>query len=160
MKLIILIKLFTVTIKTKMWQFISKIVFKTNLLIYPSNIKIIGKCNKCGQCCKTIMLYSNVLDTEKQAVFIKTEKEFLELQKTVPFYQNLHIVGSNSKGELSFECKYLKHNKCTIYKTRPDFCKSYPSVKMFQLGGSLHKNCGFKIIARKKFNYFMNNFQR
>ncbi len=140
----------------KLWN---KLNFVWIRFFYPSNIVIIGKCNKCGHCCKSIMLYSRKSNYDGQAVFIKTEEEFLVLQKEEAFYNNLKVSGVTSNGELQFECIYLQENKCSIYKHRPDFCKEYPSVKMFLLGGSLYTGCGYRIKSKKDFKYYLDNFK-
>lgn len=131
--------------------------FKAVKIIYPENIKITGLCLKCGKCCKTILIYSEKSNYDNQAVFIKTIDEFEKQQKEVPFYKNLIISGKNSQDELYFKCRYLVDDRCSVYKLRPDFCKDYPSVKMFTLGGSLHNTCGYKITAKKPFKYYLDN---
>lgn len=121
-------------------------------LFFPSNAKIDGKCEKCGSCCKRILIY----DGDN---LIMDDVVFINLQKQYKFYQNLHISGKNDTGELYFSCSLLKNNLCSIYPKRPNICRKYPSLKMLKLGGGLHHECSYKIKPRKSFKYFYNLYK-
>jgi Fe-S-cluster containining protein len=85
---------------------------------------------------------------------------FEDVQKTNAFYQNFEITGVTPDNEITFECKLLIDNKCSIYNKRPFLCRNYPSTKMFKHGGSLHKNCTYELKARKEFDFYFKNYMK
>ena len=119
-------------------------------LFFPSNVLITGSCSKCGSCCKNLllMIYDDV---------IIDKATFENVQKTNAFYQNFEITGTTSDDELTFRCKLLIDNKCSIYKKRPFLCRNYPTAKMFKSGGSLHEKCTYVVKARKGFDFYLKN---
>ncbi|MCB5250649.1 MAG: YkgJ family cysteine cluster protein [Candidatus Cloacimonadales bacterium] len=113
-------------------------------------MKITGKCNLCGECCKNLIIIHN-------GEAIADIETFNQIKKNNEFYQNLTFKSICSSGFARFSCNYLIDNRCSIYKNRPDECRSYPTVAMFKHGGQLLQSCGYKIGARKPFSYFLKN---
>lgn len=71
-----------------------------------------GKCNKCGACCKYIML-----SLGNNAYQMDYTKNF---GKQIKIDNQIHIM-------IPQRCKQLtKDNKCKIHKTRPHACRQFP----------------------------------
>lgn len=112
-----------------------------------------GKCLKCGQCCTHIYVkhFKHVL---------KDEKEFRRLQYIHKFYSDLKIIGKDELG-LIFECKNLdkETKECKIHFWRPGICKRYPQEELFSMGGTLAKDCGYKMVPRTSFKEVLNRLE-
>ena len=119
-------------------------------IFFPSNVKIVGFCCQCGNCCRKMY----IMDGEELLV---DETKFYQMQKEILFYKNLTISGKNENGELFFQCNLQEKNKCTKYSKRPKICRDYPSEKMHKYGGTLFDGCTFKIKARKNFQFYLEN---
>lgn len=98
-----------------------------------------GSCANCGACC------SHIYVRHMKGV-IKEEKEFKKLQLLHSFYAGLKVIGEDEIG-LVFECVYLdKDTKlCKIHKKRPGICRRYPQEEIFEMGGCLSPDCGYKL---------------
>lgn len=107
--------------------------------------KRVGKCANCGACC------SHIYVRHLKGV-IKKEEEFKKLQLLHSFYMGLNIIGEDEIG-LIFECSHLDKttNLCTIHKKRPGICRRYPQEEIFEMGGCLSENCGYKLVPLEKF---------
>ncbi len=112
-------------------------------------MKIVGSCLKCGICCQKLLIIHN-------GEIIKSLESFLKIRDIDPFYKNIIPLGLDSEGYYRFTCRYYKENLCIIYKNRPQICQHYPSVNMFKYGGTLFPTCGYKIHARRSFQYILN----
>lgn len=82
-------------------------------------------CTACGKCCKKLTVIFTEEETTKIARYLNISIEEFEkkyIDRKIP-------LGYILKGT---HCPFLKtDNKCTIYDTRPQICRSYPH---------LHKN--------------------
>lgn len=109
-----------------------------------------GQCLGCGECCKKIYV-------RHSAGVIQEEKEFEKLRLLHPFYKGLSIVGKDETG-LVFECSHLdpETNFCKIHKTRPGICRRYPQEAIFEMGGALSENCGYKMTPIIPFSEIFN----
>lgn len=98
-----------------------------------------GKCNQCGQCCRTITFrFPDKLLTR--------ESEFEYLKQRMPRFEHFYISDKDDQGVLLFTCKFLsEENKCSIYHFRSIFCRFYPhfSDKFIKIGGKPLEGCGF-----------------
>lgn len=98
-----------------------------------------GHCKCCGECCKHIYVKhgKNVISDEKQ---------FKKLQLLHSFYTYLEVIGKDEIG-LIFSCTMQDEitKKCKIHKKRPGICRRYPQEELFMMGGSLSKDCGYKL---------------
>ncbi len=98
-----------------------------------------GKCKCCGECCKHIYVKhgKNV---------IKDEKTFERLQLLHSFYTYLEVIDKDEIG-LIFSCTMQDEvtKKCKIHRNRPAICRRYPQEELFMMGGSLSKNCGYRL---------------
>lgn len=113
-------------------------VKKAILKILKINYWRKGKCNQCGQCCRTITLrYPDKLLT--------TEAEFEQLKKVLPRFEQFHLSDRADNGVLLFTCEFLKDNKCSLYHLRSLYCRFYPhfSNKFIKMGGKPLASCGF-----------------
>ncbi|HPY96608.1 MAG TPA: YkgJ family cysteine cluster protein [Candidatus Cloacimonadota bacterium] len=131
----------------RLWKRLS---FWFNRVFYPSNMKITGHCLQCGQCCLNLII---VHDGEA----IRDPSIFAKIKHTDPFYQNITFNKVCDAGFARFSCNYLVDHRCSIYKSRPEVCKHYPSVAMFKHGGHLLPGCGYHIEPRKPFSFFLEN---
>ena len=98
-----------------------------------------GACANCGACC------SHIYVRHMKGV-VKEENEFKKLQLLHSFYAGLNIIGKDETG-LIFECSHLdKETKlCKIHKNRPGICRRYPQEEIFEMGGCLSPDCGYKL---------------
>lgn len=103
------------------------------------------KCQGCGGCCKGFpgYVWINEEDVKKMAKFLKISKEvFLEkYTRQIEEYISLKELSAPS-----YDCIFLKDNKCQVYPVRPIQCSSYPfwpknleSQKSWQ--ENVKKNC-------------------
>ncbi len=100
---------------------------------------VAGACNMCGWCCTRINLsYRNK--------WITSEKEFLKLCEQYEDYRRFEIIERTMSGLLLFRCRFLdENNLCADHENRPDYCRDYPHPDLVFLGGSLHRECGYRI---------------
>ncbi len=78
-------------------------------------------CTACGNCCKILVITLYHEEVEKIAKYLnisykKMKKKYIE-RKTAE--------GFILKGQ---KCPFLHDNKCSIYKYRPEVCRSYPHL--------------------------------
>lgn len=118
-----------------MFESIKKFFF----ILFGINYWRRGKCNQCGQCCRTITLrFPDAL--------IKREVDFERLKEIMPRFNNFFISDKADNGVLLFTCKFLtEENKCGAYWYRSIFCRTYPYFddKFIQMGGESLKGCGY-----------------
>ena len=109
-----------------------------------------GSCNNCGACCSHIYV-------RHLKGIIKEEKELEKLKLLHSFYAGLKVIGSDEIG-LIFECSHLdKQTKlCKIHSRRPGICRRYPQEEIFQMGGCLSADCGYKLEPLVKFSEVLN----
>jgi uncharacterized protein len=97
---------------------------KVDEIVQRLNNEIVWQidCTNCANCCKILGI--SVTDDEIERL-AKTDNLPVEI-----FIDNFIKQGdfANEKFLKDKSCKYLEKNKCTIYKNRPEDCKSYPHV--------------------------------
>jgi len=89
----------------------------------------LGKCNRCGQCCKFARLFYNCDPKTKSFLYKGAGQDKIQIMlKCGAICPNLE----------------LKNNlpTCKIYKTRPSFCKEFPQSEIDIKG----LNCNYKFI--------------
>lgn len=129
----------------KIFHFFQNIYNEFLSYFVPENIKyeIVGKCKKCGKCCR----YMYSFDTY-------TEKEFKIMQFLFPAYKRFYIRGKDEFGNLIFACKLVsKEGLCTDYKNRLRMCRRYP-VRFVKFPVELHDGCGYKV-KKKNFKDYL-----
>jgi hypothetical protein len=129
----------------------NEIKFFIQKILSAKPVKI-GKCNKCGNCCRNIVFYIN-------NKIVSEEQEFIDMKNFDKKYNNFEINGRGQNGELLFKCKSLSADGlCKSYKFRSLYCRLYPFVKnyFYYTGKSTISNCGYKIVASKKFSDYIN----
>jgi len=85
--------------------------------------KRMAVCNKCGLCCKILL--------------IKIKKQDLEMRE-LSRLRNIEIIDLDnnfSVMKLNVRCKYLQNNLCRIYRIRPKICREYPKPSDIRLKG-------------------------
>ena len=98
---------------------------KIDLLIHRLNAEVSAKvdCTACGNCCKHLSPCLNKSDLHNLSeALVLSPAEVVE-KYTEPLGQDLSLK--------HMPCTFLKDNKCSIYKHRPETCASFPH---------LHKN--------------------
>jgi len=82
------------------------------------------ECTECGKCCTGSPGYTWLSEGEIEAI---AEHLGLEIQEFADRF--LRKVGSRwslKENPKSFDCVFLKENKCAIYPVRPTQCRTYP----------------------------------
>ena len=88
-------------------------------LINKKDTLIKMKCTQCGTCCKLFLINLNKEEYESGNYETELNEKGLEFNKAVQ-------VGANIlKQKKNGECIYLKNNKCSIHKTRPQVCREF-----------------------------------
>lgn len=101
-------------------------------------MKKIGKCNRCGDCCRMIVLNYPIFTFKLQSwinrLLGKKLPKFNELLEFVKMYNNIKIErnGKNYVICIKAKCKNLIEKKndttaCKIYENRPEICKAFPN---------------------------------
>ena len=105
----------------------------------------IGKCSRCGRCCKNIYV-------KHGKKFITNKKLFNSLKPLHPFYFDLEIIGKDEIG-LLFACKNLDEETkmCKVHKRRAKICRDYPMEEILKMGGTLAEGCGYKFEPIEQF---------
>ena len=79
-------------------------------------------CLTCANCCKMISPSLDSKDTKRLARSLDlTEDEF----------RSEYLKRNEEDGEYYFKdtpCRFLEGNNCTVYRSRPDLCRSYPHL--------------------------------
>ncbi len=111
-----------------------------------------GKCNKCGNCCRNIIL------TLGDNTPIRTEEQFERVKEWDKHFCNFYISGKDENEVLQFTCNALdKNNKCKVYFLRGFGCRMYPKkdTKFLINGGKPLDGCGYYYEPNKSFSSFL-----
>jgi len=82
---------------------------------------MVNKCSLCGLCCRLFLV--NLNKEEYRSGKYKTELGKFGLIKN---FRKASACGANIlKQKKDGSCVYLKGNKCSIHKTRPQVCKDF-----------------------------------
>lgn len=100
----------------------------------------IGKCRRCGGCCKDMQLFH-------RGKRITSVSDFEELLKFDGHFSRFTMF-EKENGRISFTCSLLiENNLCGDYKSRPSTCRKYPDPEyIFKYGGVMIKGCGYTVI--------------
>jgi len=84
-----------------------------------------GKCRRCGTCCRSMILEINGLDLLREPRWRPFISEYRDFDYTD---------WESEPGEVLFlvregPCPFLRDNRCTIYKQRPDMCVAFQPLK-------------------------------
>lgn len=131
-----------------LWVFFSRA--SRRALGKPTGYFRIGKCRRCGSCCKDV-----VLNIEGRK--LKSLDEFQGLIEEDPRYGNFVLKGENPDGVLFFYCTKLDEetNLCTIYEDRPTICVEFPDPDILKCGGDVVSGCGFYLVPPLDFHTLM-----
>ena len=92
---------------------------------------MIDKCSQCGLCCRLFLV--NLAEEEYQSGKYRTQFEEFGL---IDDFQKAAACGANIlKQKKDDNCIYLKGNKCSIHKIRPQVCREFfctPKLKKFR----------------------------
>lgn len=82
---------------------------------------MIDKCSQCGLCCSLFLI--NLTKKEYQSGKYKTQLEEFGL---IDDFHKATTCGANIlKQKENGNCIYLKRNKCSIHKIRPQVCREF-----------------------------------
>ena len=112
-----------------------------------------GKCNKCGNCCRNILLYSD------KNMMVSTEEQFEKIKKWDKHFKNFYISGRSETGQLLFTCREIDdNNRCRVYHFRGLGCRMYPvtNTKFLINGGKPLDGCGYYFEPDKTFKSYLN----
>ena len=99
----------------------------------------VGKCLRCGKCCRNIGI---LLEGKK----IKKMEQFEELVKKEPEYKIFKAHGKAQDGTIIFSCTKQNGNLCSMHDKRPEICRDYPDLYLMYTGAELMKGCGYTLI--------------
>jgi Fe-S-cluster containining protein len=125
-------------------NFIKSLYYELISYFIPQKIKykIVGKCLKCGKCCKEIRSYG-----------LRNEKELNFMKFIFPWYKRFYITNKDENGNLVLSCKHLTtEGLCSVYKLRPLLCRNYPN-KTINFNAEMIDGCGFKVIKKEFKDY-------
>jgi Fe-S-cluster containining protein len=117
-----------------------------SLKLRGRRLVIRGACRQCGGCCKRLSL-------EGPRGWIREQREFEEICKRYPEYRRFTLSGKDTLGFLLFTCSCLgDDNRCLHYADRLPLCKAYPDQELFFIGGSLPRECGYRLEEIRDFD--------
>ncbi|MBD3204502.1 YkgJ family cysteine cluster protein [Candidatus Woesearchaeota archaeon] len=94
---------------------------KSEFFLIVKKVQSLIDCKKCSNCCKILKSTLNKKDIKRISSHLNlSEKEFMT-----------NYLKKNKNQEFEFKkkpCIFLKKNKCTIYKVRPENCRDYPNL--------------------------------
>lgn len=133
---------------SRIWHWLKPAVLLSWLRWRPSRVvpvRIEGACRMTGNCCRNLIL----ADAGRP---VKTARQFRRLLRREPTYAMFEAnEASAPDGWMRFHCSNLgADNRCTIHATRPDICRRYPQVEMFEKGGSLLAGCGYRLVREPR----------
>lgn len=111
--------------------------------VLRSEVRIVGRCRCCGNCCREIMIRCD-------GRWISSRRRFTRLCRDEPDYERFEITGRDEENRLMFSCTFLgRDNFCKDYDFRLPMCRAYPSKILYYQGGDLGADCGFSYKARR-----------
>lgn len=118
-----------------------------------SKYERMGKCNRCGNCCRNILLY-----VDEKPICLETQ--FEQVKEWEKHYRNFYISGRSETGALLFTCREIdENNNCRVYFFRGLGCRMYPKkdTKFLINGGKPLDGCGYYFVPNKSFKSFLNS---
>jgi len=110
-------------------------------ILLRSEVRVVGRCGVCGQCCTGILL-------RDRGRWIKTDRAFGRLCQDDPRYRRFEITDRDEAGHLVFRCTLQDEDSfCTSYADRLPLCRDYPSKSLYYQGVTLREDCGFSFKA-------------
>lgn len=104
-------------------------------------VRVEGACKMSGSCCRNLILVDRGRPLGSLRRFRRLARRDREFRMFVPREE---VPGD---GLLRFRCQNLAvDGHCQIHPRRPEFCRDYPSIAMFERGGSLLTGCGYRLI--------------
>ena len=102
-------------------------------------MKRIGKCDRCGDCCRVIEFRGSLFKEKLKRRLIRPFKSdlptFEETAKFLNNHKNIRVIIDDKFYRIIIKapCKYLIEKKngttsCKIYKKRPKICKKFPQT--------------------------------
>ena len=96
-----------------------------NLINYEKGIRF--ECKGSGNCCVSRdsygFVYLSDIDIKRFAKFFNLSINEFKTKYCKITDGFIHLI---EKSELNGKCIFLKHNKCSVYKSRPTQCRTWP----------------------------------
>lgn len=93
--------------------------------LFKTEYVMVGSCKQRGVCCENI-------GVGLTPSLWRFERVRQLISRWYCFVYNFSEVGRNpDQRTLIFRCHYLKDRLCSVYKTRPFFCRNYPRPRFF-----------------------------
>nr|WP_286182077.1 YkgJ family cysteine cluster protein [Desulfovibrio sp. Huiquan2017] len=109
--------------------------------VLRSEVEVVGKCNRCGRCCRSVLLFD-------RGRWLRRASQFERLVADAPEHARFRPAGRDAGGYLLFDCALLgRDNNCTEYGARPALCGNYPSKSLYYHGGKTLNGCGYAFRA-------------
>jgi hypothetical protein len=106
----------------------------------------IGRCRRCGSCCRDVAL---TVGGRK----LTTQEEYESLVSEDERYRIFVQKGVDRDGALLFTCRRLDDgNRCTVYSDRPQVCIDYPDPDLIRCGTDVIEGCGFFLVSPHDFH--------
>jgi|GEM_PF-1108488 len=124
------------------------------LLGKPHDYFRLGRCRRCGSCCRDVAL---TVGGRKITKVEEYESLVAEDDRYLIFVQK----GVDKDGALLFSCKKLdSRNRCTIYRDRPQVCVDYPDPDLIRCGTDVIEGCGFYLVSPHDFRRILKDEMR
>lgn len=109
------------------------------LVLLFGEAEIVGRCRKCGKCCRELVLFADDR-------WLTRKKDFERFVAENPEYGRLRIIGRDDRGLLIFRCTWLTdEGLCKDHENRMDLCREHPSETFYTAGAELSPYCGYKV---------------
>jgi Fe-S-cluster containining protein len=80
-------------------------------------------CQKCGNCCKTLMIVVTDAEADNVSSVLEQKREHFDEKYLEKGGHGLMIMNT-------MPCHFLKENRCTIYENRFEGCKEFPALHL------------------------------
>lgn len=108
----------------------------------------VGSCLKCGECCKSVIIFYNgeIVSSKEQWDALTAEEEI---------YSIFRVTGETPEKNWIFGCSRQRDDgTCAIHKSRPGICRDYPDLHLMRRGAQLKKGCGYMLVPPKEFEEY------
>ncbi len=80
-------------------------------------------CQKCGNCCKTLMIVVSEAEADQVSKHLNQSRKIFDESHLEKGSKGLMILNA-------MPCSFLKENSCTIYEKRFEGCKEFPALHL------------------------------
>jgi len=121
-----------------------KLTRRIKALSGEPHYRLVGSCNRCGQCCRTpvIPVYPLIF----YLPFVK--RMVIAWHRAVNGFELIREV--RREGLLVFSCTHWDRDSrlCDAYKSRPGMCRDYPGNLVYAADPELFETCGYRAVLK------------